>query len=271
MRKSIKRSLIFVFILIAACTLVVVLNPMQLKHTSSTSSNSLSSTTNVISSEVAEESVEEESSADSLTSAESSVTESSNEPQNSDFMQSSVVESELISDLIPEDQPDTPDLNYETSGSSYDDIMVNVLTCLISRDTVSLSEYVGASGLCLSPTGTAVSSDVVLSSSQVASFFDIGTKIYGTYPGSGEKIQLSAEDYYNSYLVPTGFDFGSAVVSYNDAADIAAASSMFADVKTVSYEYAPNVMEWQRLIMVYCSEGDSDVLCGIIYQDVTTN
>ena len=276
MRKNIKRSLIFVFVLIIVCTVVVVLNPMQLKHDSTASSGSSETVSDDGSSAAADEMAADMSTAGSLTSEESSVLESSvlessTAVKDDTSAQASQVDSELISGLVPEDQPDTPDLNYETSGSSYDDIMVNVLTCLLSRDTASLAEYVGASGLCLSPTGTAVASDVILSSAQVAAFFDQGTQTYGTYPGSGEKIRLSAEEYYNSYIVPSSFDFSTAVVSYNDAADIAAASAMFSNPKTVSYEYTPNVMEWQRLIMVYCSEGTGDVLCGIIYQDVTTN
>ena len=271
MNKTIKRSLIFVFILIVVCTIVVVLNPMQLKQDSSASSDLPPMDSSVFSVLDSDDMLEEDSAIDSLPADESSSSDSSIDVQDSAADQSSAIDSELISDLIPEDQPDTPDLNYETSGSSYDDIMVNVLTCLLSRDTASLSEYVGTSGLCLSPTGTAASSDVIFSAAQVADFFSQGTQTYGTYPGSGEKIRLTAEEYYNTYLVPVGFDFSTAFVSYNDAADIAAASALFPDAKTISYEYAPNVMEWQRLIMVYCSEGSGDVLCGVIYQDVTTN
>ena len=99
----------------------------------------------------------------------------------------------------------------------------------------------------------------------------MGTQSYGTYPGSGEDIYLTSNEYYDRYLVPAGFDFSAASVSYNDAGDLDAVSGYVQDPKTVSYKYTPNVMEWKRIILVYGSEGSGDVLCGVIYQDVTTN
>ena len=270
-QSHIKGCLIFIFILILLCTAAVVLDPQNanfnfISFSSSAESSSLDSIT---SPEIDEDN--DVISNDSADLESDSLLEEENENFSQEIELTTESDSELVSDLVSEDQPDAPNLNYETSGSSYDDIMVNVLTCLLTKDTATLSEYVGTLGLRLSPTGSAATNDVVLSASQVVNFFDLGTQDYGIYPGSGETIRLTPSEYYNKYLVPTDFDFSLAVVSYNDANDIAAASTVFENPKTVSYEYTPNVMEWKRLIVVYCSEGAGDVLCGMIYQDVTTN
>ena len=67
------------------------------------------------------------------------------------------------------------------------------------------------------------------------------------------------------------FDFSVSSVAYNDAEDLAAVNGLVSNAKTVSYYYAPNIMEWQRLIFVYGAEGSGDALCAIIYQDLSTN
>lgn len=263
MRKNIKLSLIFVLILIIACTIVVIWNPLtgeedenislSVVSSSTLMENSAVSVAAIDSSELTQGSVlaENSFSLESFSTAESSSTE--------------------ISDLIPEDQPDDPNLNFEASGTSYDDIMVNVLTCLMTQDVHALSSYVGSQGLRLSPTGIATTDDVILSADSLASFFTMNAQSYGTYPGSGEDIYLTPSEYYNRYIFPVGFDFANSLVSYNDASDLTAVAGYINEPKTISYEYSPNVMEWKRLIVVYGSEGSGDTLCGIIYQDVTTN
>ncbi len=275
MRKNIKLSLIIIFILIVVCAAVVIWNPARrAKQAGANSSTQTSLQTIESSSAVSDSKIADSSFAESSVLMESSVLESSILVEDSAFAESSDADlsaSAQISDLVPEDQPETPNLNFETSSSSYDDIMVNVLTCLLTKDTTALSSYVGAQGLRLSPTGSSVDSDVVLSAADLAGFFTLSSQNYGTYPGSGENITLTAAEYYDKYIVPTGFDFSTAVTSYNDSNDIAAVSGFVSDPKTISYEYAPNAMEWQRIILVYGSEGSGDVLCGIIYQDVTTD
>lgn len=256
MNKTIKMSLLVVFILIIVCTVIVVWHPWHSGSDDSGSSSALSSV---------------EASSESPSSApESSLDLTSSEPESSPAQESSEV-SELASGLIPEDQPDSPDLNFETSGSSYDDIMVNVLTCLMSRDMAGLSSYVGSRGLQLSPTGAAVNDDVVLSADQTADFFSRGETTYGTFPGSGESIALSPEAYYERFLCPSDLNFSAATVSYNDSADLTAAAAAASDPKTVAYYYAPSVMEWKRIILVFDADGASDVLRAIIYQDATTD
>ncbi len=261
MRKNIKLSLVIVLILIIVCTIVVILNPWKKNQDEAPSSSPDSSLKAENSSLITD--------IDHSVSFESSmVFESSVAVESSDSYKSSFAD---ISGLIPEDQPDDPDLNFETSGSSYDDIMVNVLTCLLTQDTASLSDYVGSQGFRLSPTGIATSADVVLSADELADFFSMNSQSFGTYPGSGEDIYLSPSEYYAKYLVPSGFDFTTASVLYNDVNDLEAVAGFVADPKTVSYKYSPSVMEWKRIIVVYGSEGNGDVLCGMIYQDVTTN
>ena len=261
MSKNIRRSLLIVLFLIIICTVVVVWNPMKENKSSNASSDGSSSLTNSAASSLPADS--------SLALIESSALfESSALLENSFDLETSTLE---ISDLIPEDQPDDPNLNYEASGSSYDDIMVNVLTCLLSKDMASLSEYVGSSGFRLAPTGSFSGADVVLSASELSDFFSLNAQSYGTYPGSGESIYMTPDEYYKCYMVPDSFDFSAASVSYNDATDINTVSGYVDDPKTVSYRFSPSAMDWKRLIIVYCSEGSSDVLCGIIYQDVTTN
>ena len=263
MKKNIKLSLITILILIIVCTIVVIWNPCQANKAEDSSSSSLAS------SQLTE-------SSSSLVNVNSSIVIESSillESSVADVESSNTAESSFadISGLVPEDQPDDPDLNFEASGSSYDDIMVNVLTCLLTKDTQALSGYVGSQGLRLSPTGIATGADVILSADELSNFFSMGTQSYGTYPGSGEDIYLTSNEYYDRYLVPAGFDFSAASVSYNDAGDLDALSGYVQDPKTVSYKYTPNVMEWKRIILVYGSEGSGDVLCGVIYQDVTTN
>lgn len=255
MGKNIKLSLIVVTVLIIICAVVVVWNPWkeEAPTVSASSDGSLSS------------SLPESSAFESSLAGDSSLAESSAS------LSVPVSDSSLVNQPVIEDQPDEPNLNFETSGSSYSDIMVNVLTCILSKDMQSLSQYVGSAGLRLSPTGQAVDADVVLSASQVADFFSLGSQSYGVFPGSGESIYLSPTEYYNRYLMPEDFDFASATVSYNDEADLAAAGNLVSDPKTVSYYYSPNVMEWKQLIMVYGSEGSGDVLCALIYRDATTD
>ena len=277
MSKNIKLSLLIVLILIFVCTVVVIWNPVKDQKDANASLSSQNTVESVVTdstsslsiTETSSESIDLDSSENSLLLENSVVFENSSFQTNSVSAESSVVTE--ISNLVPEDQPDAPDLNFEASGSSYDDIMVNVLTCLLAQDMASLSEYVGSSGFRLAPTGTFSEEDVILSAADLSNFFSLSAQRYGTYPGSGESIYLTPTEYYDRYLVPTEFDFSTATVSYNDAADINAVSGYVTDPKTVSYLYTPNVMEWKRLIAVYITEGNSDVLCGMIYQDVTTN
>ncbi len=262
MRKNIKLSLIIVLILIIVCTLVVIWNPWRKNQNNDSSSSSPDSSLKGENSSLVTD-------VDHSVPFESSmIFESSAAVESSDTADSSFAD---ISDLIPEDQPDDPNLNFETSGSSYDDIMINVLTCLLTQDTASLSDYIGDQGFRLSPTGTATSADVILSANELTDFFSMNSQSYGTYPGSGEDIYLTPSEYYAKYIVPSSFDFTTASVLYNDVNDLEAVAGFVADPKTVSYKYSPSVMEWKRIIVVYGSEGNGDVLCGIIYQDATTN
>lgn len=253
MKKSIKMSLLIVLILIIVCSVVVLWRPWK-DHQSAKSQSSLT--------------------------ASSDSNSASSSPADSSLIQSSVLsessavplDSSLASGLIPADQPDSPDLNFTPSGASYDDIMINILTCLLSRDMTSFSSYIGSYGLRLSPTGSMTEQDVVLSANEAAEFFQLDSRVYGTYPGSGEAIRCTPEEYYTHYIAPSDFDFSAATTAYNDPSDIEAAGGFVSDPKTVSYDYAPSVMEWKRLIMVYANDGSrSDVLCGIIYRDLTTD
>ena len=266
MKKNIKLSLFFVLILIIVCTIVVIWNPLKRGDTNSASVDSAQSVSN--SDSTASNSQLSTLPVDSILVESATITESSKVNTDSDSLTENLSE---ISDLIPEDQPVDPDLNFEASGSSYDDIMVNVLTCLLSKDMSALSDYVGSIGLRLSPTGICTNHDLVLSNTELSEFFSLGSQTYGTYPGSGEAIYLTPEEYYTNYLVPDDFDFSAASVSYNDANDLSAVSGYAHSPKTVSYRYAPSVMEWKRLILVYDTEDTGDVLCAIIYQDATTN
>ena len=269
MRNTIKYSLFIVLILIIVCAFVVIWNPIQQKPNESLSASTAvdSDTTLLIETESIYSEVIDLNSffiEDSLinsSSYDSSIMEVSDE----------TTSLSITSDLISEDQPTEPDLNYETSGTSYDDIAVNVLTCLLTQNMELLSTYIGDSGLQLSPTGSATAFDITLSAAEVSSFFSLSTQCYGTYPGSGEDIDLSPSQYYEKYIVPQKFDFSLAVVSYNNTNDLSVVSSSLQSPKTISYHYAPNVMEWKHLILVFESESNRDVLCGIIYQDVTTN
>jgi hypothetical protein len=63
-----------------------------------------------------------------------------------------------------------------------------------------LSTYVGTSGLQLSPTGSSTSFDITLSADKVCNFFSLPVQYYGTYPGSGENIDLSPTQYYEKYI-----------------------------------------------------------------------
>ncbi len=264
MKKSIRFTLLVIFILLIVCVVCVIWHPWtRTAAPNAESSAPVSSTGNVQDSSRPAESAELTSSA-AESSALTAQPESSQPAEN-------VSETSIAEGLVPEDQPDEPDLNFETSGQSYDDIMVNVLTCLLSKDMNALSSYVGSQGLRLSPTGICSESDVVLSADEVSSFFSLGSMSYGTYPGSGEDMYYAPDEYYSEYLYPSEFDFSVSSVAYNDAEDLAAVNGLVSNAKTVSYYYAPNIMEWQRLIFVYGAEGSGDALCAIIYQDLTTN
>ena len=219
------------------------------------------------SSESASESSSETSSeASSETSSETS--DASGEGQASEGEGGSEASSE--SSITDEDLPDDPDLQFETSDSYYDDINVKVLTAVLSQDFETLSEYVGDAGLRLSPMGEASENDVILSASEVSSFFSRSSEMYGIYLGSGGAIRMMPDEYYRTFINPDAFDFTLASALYDDAEDLAAAAAFGSDLHTVGYHYVPNVMEWQNVIFVYQRSGERDWLVGIIYQDLTT-
>ena len=219
------------------------------------------------SSESASESSSETSSeASSETSSETS--DASGEGQASEGEGGSEASSE--SSITDEDLPDDPDLQFETSDSYYDDINVKVLTAVLSQDFETLSEYVGDAGLRLSPMGEASENDVILSASEVSSFFSRSSEMYGIYLGSGGAIRMMPDEYYRTFINPDAFDFTLASALYDDAEDLAAAAAYGSDLHTVGYHYVPNVMEWQNVIFVYQRSGERDWLVGIIYQDLTT-
>lgn len=219
------------------------------------------------SSESASESSSETSSeASSESSSETS--DASGEGQASEGEGGSEASSE--SSITDEDLPDDPDLQFETSDSYYDDINVKVLTAVLSQDFETLSEYVGDAGLRLSPMGEASENDVILSASEVSSFFSRSSEMYGIYLGSGGAIRMMPDEYYRTFINPDAFDFTLASALYDDAEDLAAAAAYGSDLHTVGYHYVPNVMEWQNVIFVYQRSGERDWLVGIIYQDLTT-
>ncbi|MBQ4186719.1 MAG: hypothetical protein II642_02430, partial [Firmicutes bacterium] len=219
------------------------------------------------SSESASESSSETSSeASSESSSETS--DASGEGQSSEGEGGSEASSE--SSITDEDLPDDPDLQFETSDSYYDDINVKVLTAVLSQDFETLSEYVGDAGLRLSPMGEASENDVILSASEVSSFFSRSSEMYGIYLGSGGAIRMMPDEYYRTFINPDAFDFALASALYDDAEDLAAAAAYGSDLHTVGYHYVPNVMEWQNVIFVYQRSGERDWLVGIIYQDLTT-
>ena len=226
---------------------------------SSNSSESTSESSSETSSEASSESSSE-------TSSETS--DASGEGQASEGEGGSEASSE--SSITDEDLPDDPDLQFETSDSYYDDINVKVLTAVLSQDFETLSEYVGDAGLRLSPMGEASENDVILSASEVSSFFSRSSEMYGIYLGSGGAIRMMPDEYYRTFINPDAFDFTLASALYDDAEDLAAAAAYGSDLHTVGYHYVPNVMEWQNVIFVYQRSGERDWLVGIIYQDLTT-
>ena len=145
-----------------------------------------------------------------------------------------------------------------------------MLTAVLSQDFETLSEYVGDAGLRLSPMGEASENDVILSASEVSSFFSRSSEMYGIYLGSGGAIRMMPDEYYRTFINPDAFDFTLASALYDDAEDLAAAAAYGSDLHTVGYHYVPNVMEWQNVIFVYQRSGERDWLVGIIYQDLTT-
>lgn len=209
-----------------------------------------------------------ETSSEASSESSSETSDASGEGQASEGEGGSEASSE--SSITDEDLPDDPDLQFETSDSYYDDINVKVLTAVLSQDFETLSEYVGDAGLRLSPMGEASENDVILSASEVSSFFSRSSEMYGIYLGSGGAIRMMPDEYYRTFINPDAFDFTLASALYDDAEDLAAAAAYGSDLHTVGYHYVPNVMEWQNVIFVYQRSGERDWLVGIIYQDLTT-
>ena len=209
-----------------------------------------------------------EASSETSSEASSETSDASGEGQASEGEGESEASSE--SSITDEDLPDDPDLQFETSDSYYDDINVKVLTAVLSQDFETLSEYVGDAGLRLSPMGEASENDVILSASEVSSFFSRSSEMYGIYLGSGGAIRMMPDEYYRTFINPDAFDFALASALYDDAEDLASAAAYGSDLHTVGYHYVPNVMEWQNVIFVYQRSGERDWLVGIIYQDLTT-
>ena len=263
MQKTTKLAIAVITVLLIVCIVIILWSPWaQEKRASNESSTPLNSEISTTS-ESSELSDYEESQIESAPDSESSILQHESSIQSES--------SEITEGRVPEDLPGDPNPNFQTPGSSYDDIMVNVLTSLLSKDMATLSTYVGSNGLRLVPTGMANNHDVILSASEVADFFNRPSQSYGTFAGSGNPITCTPDEYYNTYLMPDGFDFSIANVTYNEASHVEAASNIAASPKTVAYYYAPNVMEWKRIIMVYDTENNRDVLCGIIYQDASTD
>lgn len=198
----------------------------------------------------------------------SAETASSEEEAEESSDSSSTETSAENSDTDEEDLPDT-DPYFETEGDSFDDIMIKVLSALISADFDSLSDYVGGEGLRLSPMGAFLEDDIVLTSNEVADYLSMDTMRYGIYRGSGNAIRMTPVEYYNKFICPSDFDFSETSIYIDDEEDLEAAG--WGDIHTVRYTYEPNVMEWQDVIMVYRENGGRDYLIGIIHRDVTTN
>lgn len=165
--------------------------------------------------------------------------------------------------------PGDPQPNFSESGSSYEDIMVNVMTSLLSQDFSTLAGYVGESGLELAPMGTLTGTDVMLSPGDTAMFLESGVQNFGTYEGTGEAIMMDGDTYYHTYIIPSGFDFTVSSTAYDDPSDLSCCGSL-TDIHTVSYYYAPDPIGWMKIILVYQSGNGGDNLRAIIYQDTTT-
>lgn len=188
--------------------------------------------------------------------------------ESSDEEDSGTSDTEQASSDDDEDLPET-DPYFETEGDSFDDIMVQVLSALLSADFGSLSDYVGEEGLRLSPMGAFLEDDIILSSNEVSEFLSMDEQKFGVYRGSGNAIRMTPVEYYNKFICPSDFDFSQTSVYIDDDEDMEAAG--WGDIHTVRYTYEPNVMEWQDVIMVYRESDGRDYLVGIIHRDVTTN
>lgn len=208
---------------------------------------------------------------ESAASRESEVS-SSSDAGSSQNLESSSDSSSLSSSQQTSQQADSSGSSQNTvSTGSYDEIMVDVLTEILGQHFDELAAHVGSQGLRLSPTGVQTADDVVLSSSEVASFLSGSSRSYGISPGSGQSLELTPSEYYSRYMYPDGFDFANAVTAYNDEADLALCTQT-SDPETVSFYYSANAIEWKKIILVFTAESsDSDVLCGIIYKDQSSN
>lgn len=209
------------------------------------------------------------SDAETLSQAESSATSSQIESSLSGPADSSLEEVSLPASMDGDADPGEPQPNFSESGSTYEDIMVNVMTCLLSQDFSTLAGYVGENGLELSPMGSLKDTDVTLTAGDTAMFLESGVQNFGTYEGTGDAIMMDGDTYYHTYMIPSTFDFASSTTSYDDPADLALCGTL-TDIHTVSYYYAPDPVGWMKMILVYQTENGGDKLRAVIYQDTTT-
>lgn len=161
---------------------------------------------------------------------------------------------------------------YEPSGGSYDQILVNVLSALLSDDYNTLAEYVSADGLRLCPMGAPLSTDVILSKEAAAAFPDRDSTLFGYRRGSGNAIYMTGSEYCRTFICPENFDFSAASVYYDAGDDLSLAENI-ADgtVHTVRYTYEQSIMEWQDIVLVFVTEGEQDKLAAIMHRDATTH
>lgn len=161
---------------------------------------------------------------------------------------------------------------YEPVGGSYDQILVNVLSALLSDDYGTLAEYVSEEGLRLCPMGAALSTDVILSKDGVTAFPERDSTLFGYRRGSGNAIYMTGSEYCHTFICPDDFDFSAASVYYDAGDDLSLAESFLSGtVHTVRYTYEPNIMDWQDIVLVFVTEDDHDSLAAIMHRDATTH
>ncbi len=151
-----------------------------------------------------------------------------------------------------------------------------ILSVLKAKDYAKLSEYISpTSGLILSPYGIVDTvQNIKLSKATIATMVnDKATMLWGKYEGSGEPIQLTANDYFAKFVYAADYanadstNYNKMVAPSNTSSNVATiyTNNSYTESYIAGKDANMQGKDWSSLVLVYKVENGNTYLAGIVH------
>ena len=171
-----------------------------------------------------------------------------------------------------------PAKNPEKQRPPVTEVAGEVVEALRDRDLARLADWIDPElGLRFSPYSHLNNGDLVFMPEELPSFRDTSKYVWGSYDGSGEPIELTFREYFETFVydqdyagapnVSEGKLTGTGNTPFNGLEVYPEAS--FVEYHFPSAEAQNSGMDWKSLIVMFVPKGDGWRLCAIVHSQWT--